>query len=120
MGLSLSPKAVLLQQKIDRPPSQTDGVHSLWTEHQNINSRTVENKMGSAQIRDKRPHISHSRSQENLSTRKLLGGQKGSDAKLSKSLFAGIYLGSEMYLHTWKDPEMYQIWALNQANQNDW
>ena len=25
-----------------------------------------------------------------------------------------------MYLHTWKDPEMYQIWALKQANQNDW
>lgn len=31
VGLSLSPKAVLLQQKIDKPPSQTDGVHSLWT-----------------------------------------------------------------------------------------
>ena len=58
--------------------------------------------------------------QETFPTRKLLGGQKGSDAKLSKSLFAGIHLGSEMYLHTWKDPEMYQIWALKQANQNDW
>ena len=31
VGLSLSPKAVLLQRKIDGPPSQTDGICSLWT-----------------------------------------------------------------------------------------
>ena len=25
-----------------------------------------------------------------------------------------------MCAHTWKDPEIYQIWTVNQANQNDW
>ena len=23
-------------------------------------------------------------------------------------------------MHTWEDPELYQIWTLNQVNQNDW
>lgn len=42
VGLSLSPKAVLLQQKIDKPPSQTDGVHSQGPIIRDKNSRTVE------------------------------------------------------------------------------
>ena len=25
-----------------------------------------------------------------------------------------------MNVHTWEDPEIYQIWTVNQANQNDW
>ena len=25
-----------------------------------------------------------------------------------------------MRVHTWEDPEIYQIWTVNQANQNDW
>ena len=25
-----------------------------------------------------------------------------------------------MHVHTWEDPERYQTWAVNQANQNDW
>ena len=25
-----------------------------------------------------------------------------------------------MHVHTWEDPEIYQIWTVNQANQNDW
>ena len=25
-----------------------------------------------------------------------------------------------MHAHTWENPELYQIWTLNQANQNDW
>lgn len=25
-----------------------------------------------------------------------------------------------MHVHTWVDPEIYQIWAVNRANQNDW
>ena len=23
-------------------------------------------------------------------------------------------------MHTWEDPEIYQIWTVSQANQNDW
>ena len=26
----------------------------------------------------------------------------------------------EMRVHAWEDPETYQMWTLNQANQNDW
>ena len=25
-----------------------------------------------------------------------------------------------MRVHTWEDPEIYQIWTVNQANQHDW
>ena len=35
-------------------------------------------------------------------------------------LFSKIYLGSEMRVHRWEDPEIYQIWTVNQANQSDW
>ena len=48
---------------------------------------------GPAKIQDKRPRISHSQSQEDLPTRKLLGSKKGSDAKLPVVLFPGIHLG---------------------------
>ena len=66
------------------------------------------------------PHISHLEVKETFLTRKLLGGQKGSDAKLPVDLFSGTYLGGEMRMHTWEDPEIYQIQTQNQANQNAW
>ena len=25
-----------------------------------------------------------------------------------------------MHAHTWEDPEIYLMWTVNQANQNDW
>ena len=67
------------------------------------NSRREE-KISPAQIRDKRPHIPHSRSQGDLPnytcTEKLLGGQKGrgrhptvSDVNLPIGLFSRIHLG---------------------------
>ena len=31
-----------------------------------------------------------------------------------------IHLGQEMHTHTWEDPEVHQIWTVNQASQNDW
>ena len=40
------------------------------------------------------------------------------DAKLGP--FGGNYLGYEMCVHMWEDPETYQIRTLNQASQNDW
>ena len=46
-----------------------------------------------AQIRDKRPHILILEVKETFPTRKLLGGQKGSNANLPIGLFAGIHLG---------------------------
>ena len=35
------------------------------------------------------------------------------------SLFGRIHLGLEMLMCTWEDPEIYQIWTLNQENQNN-
>jgi len=31
-----------------------------------------------------------------------------------------VRLDQEMHAQTWKDPEIYEIWTVNQANQNDW
>ena len=39
---------------------------------------------------------------------------------LSIYLYGRIHLGSEMNAHTWKVLEIYQIWTVNQENQNDW
>ena len=36
------------------------------------------------------------------------------------SLFTRLHLGKEMSFHTWKDPEIYQIWLQDYTNQNDW
>ena len=58
-----------------------------------------------------------------ICTERLLGGHKGSDANwcsLPTGLFSGIHLGWQMPVHTWDDPEIDQIWILNQINQNGW
>ena len=34
--------------------------------------------------------------------------------------FSKICLGEEMCVHTWENLEIYQIWTVNQANQQDW
>ena len=39
---------------------------------------------------------------------------------LSICLCGRIHLGSEMRAHTWKVPELYQIWTVTQENQTDW
>ena len=39
---------------------------------------------------------------------------------LTRCLFGRIHLGSEMCEHMWEDPEIYQIWTVNQGNLNDW
>ena len=39
---------------------------------------------------------------------------------LTRCLFGRVHLGSEMCEHTWEDPEIYQIWTVNQADLNDW
>ena len=39
---------------------------------------------------------------------------------LPTGLCSRIHLGKEMCVHTREDPEISQIWAVNQANQNDW
>ena len=39
---------------------------------------------------------------------------------LPRCLFGWIHLGYERLGHAWEDPEIYQIWAVNQTNQNDW
>ena len=31
-----------------------------------------------------------------------------------------VRLDQEMHAQTWKDPEIYEIWTVNQANKNDW
>ena len=56
----------------------------------------------------------------------LLGEQKGtgchrtvSDACYPQASSVELILAKRC-LHTWEDPEIYQIWTLNQANQNDW
>ena len=46
-----------------------------------------EKRPGSAQIEDKRPHISHSQVRETFLTRKLLGGQKRGGVKSARSAF---------------------------------
>ena len=72
-----------------------------------------------------RLHISRSRSQETSlithAQKRLLGGQRGirSRSVLSRFLFSEICLGQQMHAHTWEDPKIYQIWTVNQANQND-
>ena len=58
-----------------------------------------------------------------ICTERLLGGQKWSDANwcsLPIGLFSGIHLGWQTPVHMWYDPEIDQIWILNQVNQNDW
>ena len=54
--------------------------------------------------------------------KRLLGGQWEIMSRnvLPRSLFGWIHLGYERLGHTWEDPEIYQIWAVNQTNQNDW
>ena len=42
------------------------------------------------------------------------------NVRLPTGLCGRIHLGQEMHAHTWEDPEIYQIWTVNQANQNDW
>ena len=39
---------------------------------------------------------------------------------LPRCLLSKLHLDWEMCVHTWEDPEVYQIWTLNQGNQNDW
>ena len=39
---------------------------------------------------------------------------------LTRCLSDRVHLGSEMCEHTWEDPEIYQIWIVNQADLNDW
>jgi len=39
---------------------------------------------------------------------------------LTRCLSGRVHLGSEMCEHTWEDPEIYQIWTVNQAGLNDW
>ena len=31
-----------------------------------------------------------------------------------------VHLDQEMHGQTWKHPEIYEIWTVNQANHNDW
>ena len=42
------------------------------------------------------------------------------NARLPRCLFGKIPLGQEMLVHTWEEPEIYQIRTVNQAYQNDW
>ena len=55
-------------------------------------------------------------------TEMFLGGQRWvlSREVLPTGLCSRIHLGKEMCVHTREDPEISQIWAVNQANQNDW
>ena len=55
-------------------------------------------------------------------TKSLLGGQWRvvlTKARCSRHLFSRIHLGWETCVHTWEDPEIYQTWPVNPANQND-
>ena len=50
-------------------------------------------------------------------TERLLGGQRGVMLKKPIGFCGRIHVCWEMHAHTWKDPEIYQIWIVNQANQ---
>ena len=58
------------------------------------------------------------RVKETFLTKKLLGDQKGSDAKLLINLLARSIL-AERCVGTREHPEIYQIGTQNQAKQND-
>ena len=54
------------------------------------------------------------------SAESLFGGQRvvmSRDA-LPIGLCGGIYLAQEMRAHIWEDPDIYQVWTVNQANQS--
>ena len=53
-------------------------------------------------------------------TERLLGGQRGVMLKKPIGFCGRIHVCWEMHAHTWKDPEIYQIWIVNQANQKNW
>ena len=60
---------------------------------------------------------------DHTSAESFLGGQRGVmliKARLLRCLFGKIHLGQEMLIHIWEEPEIYQIWTVNQAYQNDW
>ena len=52
----------------------------------------------------------------------VLGGQKGvmlTNGGLPRGLCGRIQLDREMCAYIREDPEIYKIWSVNQANQND-
>ena len=93
--------AIIVRQEIDGPQSEQLEFVPCG---QILQNGRREEKLSPVQIRDKRPHILHSRSQGDLPdythAEGLLGGQKGrgrhlivSDVNLPIGLFAGIHLG---------------------------
>ena len=73
-----------------------------------------------------RPHTAHSRSQETSLTTHAQKGSLEAKGELCRKFFdtpslcGRIHLGEEMCVHKWEDPEIHQIWTVNQANQHDW
>ena len=59
---------------------------------------------------------------EHMCAEGVLGGQKGvmlTNGGLPRGLCGRIQLDREMCAYIREDPEIYKIWSVNQANQND-
>ena len=95
-------------------------IHSLWMKLQEENSRTIKGE-GLALPRSITFILEVRRSPWPQMHRKAPWGPKGSYVKgCSTRCLSVKSILVKRCMHTWEDPEIYQIWTVNQANQNDW
>ena len=103
------------------PPQDGEQFEFILCEQtlKNINSRTIERRLGPAQMKNKRPSISHSQSQGDFPTRKLLRGQEGEMSTNHRPLCWDPFWLRDEHTHV-RRSEINKTWIQNHENQIDW
>ena len=126
-------RALLLRQEVDGPPQGKAPRDSIQCTEMRITHMVnpltktrIAGQLRQAVLALPRPHTAHSRSQETSLTTHAQKASLEAKGELCRKFFdtpslcGRIHLGEEMRVHKWEDPEIHQIWTVNQANQNNW